>query len=417
MPLIEGFWVRNYRVLKQISLGSSFQHTTVIQDDTGLPPYELRPFTVIAGGNGAGKSTVLDVFSFLADCLNEGVESAFRKRNGFHSVISQGCDEDDPISIGIVFRACADPRPLTYVVSFEAPSGRALRVANEAILYRSNESNPTNTMLLFFQNGLKTTRHVAPWPGMRRDDLEKVKATDSRRLALPFLGEFEDFPDVCPLFQNMSRWGNQSMSLDLSAALAPPLIPRLNNEQRINRLLELIKSMEEKHRFDFPGILNEISQKLPGVDQILIERTESGRCVLRFKMEAFERPLEAHEIGRGMLLFFAHMLQLEDSIPTPLFGFDDVEEGFDHAFCRLLAERLYNHVDMIGSTQFFVTAHAPRFLDCVDPRDVWILETGLDGFTSAFRASDDLANYDPSQFTASTRWFTDYVGRSGPVGG
>lgn len=410
MPLIEGFWIRNYRMLKQVAIGSTFQQMVMVQDDTDFQPYPLQSQTFISGKSGTGKSTLLDVFAFLADCLNEGVEPAFRKRGGFHSIRSRGV-EDDPISIGILFRACADPRPLTYIVSFDAPGDRKPIVANEALLYQPDEQNPDNTMLLFFQNGVKTKRLVAPWPGMQMDDLNRVKNIDARHLALPFLGKFEEYPDVFPLHQALSRWETQAMMLDLSAALAPPSIPRTENEIRINRLLVAFLAMEEKHRFELPAMLEQIARRLPDVERITFQRTESGRLMLYFKMSFFEEPLAAHELPRGLLMLFAHQLHLEDSIPMPLFGFDSPDEGLDPRQCRLFTGLVYNHTETIGSTQFLLTTQSPYLLDDCDPRDVWILEPGNDGFASVFRASDDLAMRGITMLSTTTRWFTDIVGR------
>ncbi len=410
MPLIEGFWIRNFRVLKQVAFGSSFQRTTLFQDDLDFEPYVLNPVTAFTGRNGTGKSTALDVFAFLSECLNEGTDAAFDRRNGFQSIVSRGC-EKEAISIGIVFRACADPRPLTYIVSFETGRGRTPIVSSEALLYRSDEQNPNNTMLLFCQNGAKTTRHVAPWPGMLMEDLKKVKNTDAHTLALGVLGSYEDYPDVHPLKLFLTGWGFQSLTLDLAASLSVPSIPRNTNEQRLNRMLESIRAKEEKNRFEFTNILSQIASRLPGVEQITLDRTESGRFVLRFKLQTFEKPLEAHEVNRGLLHVFAHLLHLEDPIPSSFFGLESPEFGLDSDRCALLAERIYDHADHIGSTQFFASVHSPLFLDRLAPRDVWVLETAPDGFSTTFRASDDLAARGITSLQPGERWYSDFLGR------
>lgn len=47
---------------------------------------DLGRLTVLVGRNGAGKSNVVDVFQFLADCMVLGLESALTKRHGIDAV-------------------------------------------------------------------------------------------------------------------------------------------------------------------------------------------------------------------------------------------------------------------------------------------------------------------------------------------
>ena len=414
-PVIEGFWIRNFRTLKQIAVGSSFQQATVAMEDVAFQPYELGPFTLFVGPNGSGKSTLLDAFSLLNEVLLNGTESAFAKRGGFQSVVSQGMAEE-AITFGFEFRACADPRPLTYIVSFEGGKSRAPIISNEAILYRPDQEHPENTTLLFFQNGIKTTRHVAPWPGVRMEDLQRVKVTDAKHLALETLGRFEDYPDVFPLRQILINWTCSTMALDLSAGLNSMVIPRTKNEQRSAFLLEQIKVMEEKHHYDMQEILPHLVSHLPRVEKILLDRSESGRWLLRLKMESFDEPFEAFEVSPGLLRLFAYALLLEDPIPYPLIGLDDLDDSLDELHCRKLVSKLYHHVDDISSTQFFASAHSPYLIDQVDPNDVWVLETAPDGFATIYRAADDLAmrNVNLDEMPPETRWYTDILSRPYP---
>ena len=83
MARIEGIGIRNYRVLKDITLGKLWT-TQKVQP--------LTPLTAVIGKNGVGKSSLFDCFGFLADCLRLGVESACdaRGRAGFQRIRSLG---------------------------------------------------------------------------------------------------------------------------------------------------------------------------------------------------------------------------------------------------------------------------------------------------------------------------------------
>ena len=67
MAKIEGFRVKNFKTLKDITLGRLWKQR---QNEA------LTPMTAVIGKNGVGKSALFDSFGFLADALKLGVEEA-----------------------------------------------------------------------------------------------------------------------------------------------------------------------------------------------------------------------------------------------------------------------------------------------------------------------------------------------------
>ncbi|MCW5209684.1 AAA family ATPase [Desulfobulbus sp. US1] len=60
MPKIEGFRIKNFRSLKDVTLGRLWNKQKV---------EPLTPMTAVIGKNGVGKSTLFDAFGFLANAL------------------------------------------------------------------------------------------------------------------------------------------------------------------------------------------------------------------------------------------------------------------------------------------------------------------------------------------------------------
>ncbi|MFN5940336.1 MAG: AAA family ATPase, partial [Polaromonas sp.] len=83
MAILEGIQIKNFRALKEVTLGKT------IYESTSDP---LPRLLAVIGANGTGKSSLLDALSFLGDCLREGVESACDKqhRGGFERLRTQG---------------------------------------------------------------------------------------------------------------------------------------------------------------------------------------------------------------------------------------------------------------------------------------------------------------------------------------
>jgi AAA15 family ATPase/GTPase len=65
MTRVEGFKIKNYQVLKDITLGK-------LWNTPDAKP--LLPLIAVIGKNGTGKSTLFDAFGFIVDCLSAGVE-------------------------------------------------------------------------------------------------------------------------------------------------------------------------------------------------------------------------------------------------------------------------------------------------------------------------------------------------------
>ena len=108
MAKIEGIRIRNYRVLRDITLGRLWNMPSTAA---------LTPMTAVIGKNGVGKSSLFDAFGFLADCLKLGVEEACdeRGRNGFDRIRSQG--SDGPITFEVCYQGESPGQLITYVNS------------------------------------------------------------------------------------------------------------------------------------------------------------------------------------------------------------------------------------------------------------------------------------------------------------
>ena len=104
MAILEGFRVRNYGVLKDVTLGRLWNHGTEA----------LTPITAVIGKNGVGKSVLFDAFGFLADAFKSDVETACDDRGGFKKIRSQG--EKEPIAFDVYYREHKNVQPITYQV-------------------------------------------------------------------------------------------------------------------------------------------------------------------------------------------------------------------------------------------------------------------------------------------------------------
>jgi hypothetical protein len=58
-----------------------------------------------------------------------------------------------------------------------------------------------------------------------------------------------------------------------------------------------------------------------------------------------------------------------------------------------------------------VTTHQPYFVDALEPKEVWILEKGVNGFSVIRRASDDsvVVSMVEEELPLGGLWYSDYL--------
>ena len=95
MAKIEGFRIKNFKTLRDVTLGRLWNQQKA---------KPLTPMTAVIGKNGVGKSTLFDAFGFLADCLRSGIEEACdsRGRGGFDRIRTQG--QNDPVEFEVYYK-------------------------------------------------------------------------------------------------------------------------------------------------------------------------------------------------------------------------------------------------------------------------------------------------------------------------
>lgn len=113
---------------------------------------------------------------------------------------------------------------------------------------------------------------------------------------------------------------------------------------------------------------------------------------------------------------FAYLLLLEDPDPAPLIGIEEPENGLHHRLLEPLAIEMKEYSSQGKGSQIFVTTHAPHFVDALRPDDVWILEKGDDGFSSAIRASgvEEVRQLYNEGIPLGSLRYSDHFGRGNP---
>ncbi len=427
MAIIEGFRVRNYRVLRDVTLGKLWN----MQDTQ-----PLTPMTVVIGKNGVGKSSLFDAFGFIADCLKLGVEEACdaRGRGGFERIRSQGISE--PIAFEIYYKQDTKARPITYELVIDVDKTERPYVKKERLRQRrrgQKRGRPFSFLLLNDGAGVAwrgdqqgsqvdedqanfdlnafLNRIVSTPDEEESRETEVVELQDKRRLGIATLGALKQHPRISAFREFIEGWYLSYFTPDAARSL-----PRVGPQRHLNihgdNLSNVVQFMEREHPKRFQTILRRIAEKIPGIDKIDTEMSADRRLLLRFNDRGFEDPFYAQQMSDGTLKIFAYLLLLEDPSPPPFICIEEPENGLYHKLLETLAREFREHATgKRNAPQLFITTHQPYLVDALTPEETWILEKCEDGFSNTRRASDDetVKALVQEGLPLGGLWYSDYL--------
>jgi predicted ATPase len=408
MALIEGFRIKNYKALRDVSLGSLTWDTS---------PRKLEPLTVVIGRNGVGKSTMFDAFGFVADCLATDVETAcdLRERGGFDRLRSMGTDE--PIGFEIYYREDKNARPITYQIDIGRDRHGRPFIEREVLRqrrFRQKHGQPFPFLKL--QNGKGNVwdgeNTASSLDGDKEDNnSRRVELTDPRTLGIATLGTLKEHPRISRFRDFLKGWYLSYFTPDAARSL-PNAGPQKHLNIHGDNIGNVVQYMEREYKSRFNNVLANIAQKIPGIKSIDTAETQDKRILLRFNDGAFKDPFFAQQMSDGTLKLFAYYLLLEDPEPPPFICIEEPENGLYHKLLESLAQEFRSHATgKKNSSQLLVTTHQPYLVDALNPNEVWILEKGHDGFSTIRRAADDelVRNMVAEGLPLGGLWYSDYL--------
>ena len=471
MPIIEGFRVRNFGVLKDVTLGHLWDQRKI---------EALTPMTAVIGKNGVGKTTLFEAFGFLADALKFDVETACDKRGGFERIRSQGTT--GPIGFHVYYREHRNARPITYKVAiaedklgcpyvrqerlrqrrrgqkYGQPFSFLALVDGNGVAWKGNqdgdqidkkikdlglqinldfqtnldfqaalesvkaeESSETDVQEeyqvdkkiknLDFQTNLDFQAALESIKAEESSETEIIELDDQRKLGISTLGVLKQHPRISAFRRFIEGWYLSYFTPDAVQSL-----PSVGLQEHLNvygdNLSNVVQFMEREHPRSFQTILKKIADKIPGIEKIDTKKTEDNRLLLRFNEKGFEDPFYIQQISDGTLKVFAYLLMLEDPKPPPFLCIEEPENGLYHKLLETLATEFREHATgQKRGSQVFITTHQPYFVDALDPKEVWILEKGEDGFSKIRRASKDplVNNLVEEGLPLGGLWYSDYL--------
>jgi len=407
MAQLLGIRIENFKSLADVRLGQ-------VGYGQGLP---LPPLSCFIGPNGSGKSSLLDAFGFIADCLEEGVESACDKphRGGFARLRTQG--ESGPIRFELYYRERAQARPITF--RFAIAEQRGVPVVVEETLLQRRKGQKHGRPYAFLR--LKEGRGSA-WAGEKTEDEEGaervvVELDDVSRLGITTLGQLKEHPRIVGLRSYISNWYLSYFIPDAARQL-PPAGAQRHLDRTGSNLGNVVQYLERSHPSRFRRVLLRIAERIPGIKSIEHEASPDGRLLLRFNERGFHDPFYQGSMSDGTLKMFAYLLLLEDPEPRPFIGIEEPENGLYHKLLGQLAREFLSHAGKARNPpQLLVTTHSPHIVDALHPEQVWMMRKDDSGHTQVTRTADipTITALRDEGLPLGSLWYSNHLEE--PIGG
>ncbi len=387
IPRIESLQVRNFRALRRVDLAP------------------LAPLTTLLGANGSGKSTVFDVFAFLAECFSAGLAQALEKRGRMKELRSRG--EDGPIEITIQYREPDQPI-VTYDLAIDEEQGRPVVVRETLRWRRGSSGKPFHFLDYERGSGWAIAGDVPDKDAQRQQqDLESAET-----LAVSALGQFQNHPRVVALKRFITGWYLSYLSAS-DARGFPEAGPHPRLERTGANLANVVQYLKERHPERLGRIFEQLRRRVPRLEKIETKPLEDGRLLLQLKDAPFEKPVLARFASDGTLKLLMYLIVLHDPSPPPVIG---IEEPENYLHPRLLRELAEECRAATARSQLIVTTHSPFFVDGLRPEELWALYRDEQGFTGAARAADmpRVARFLEEGATLGELWMEGHLSAGNP---
>lgn len=371
-------------------------HSVRVRNFKNLRDVHMRDipnFAVLIGANGTGKTTFIDVFGFLRDCLSGNARTAVQKRAGFGQLVSRG-QEDDPIEIELKVELDfigRRSRLVTYSIGV-GETNRRVVVKHERLSWkRGSYGRPFNFIDFREGRGIAIVENADAFGTIvKEEDLKREEQVlDSPDiLALKALGQFKRFEAASQLRELIEGWRVSDFHIE-DARAEPDAAPAEHLDETGANLALYAQYLQAEHPNAFENLLRKMARRVPGIAEVGAEDTGDGRIALRFRDAAFDKGFLARFVSDGTIKMFAYLALLADPDPHPLLCIEEPENQLYPKLLPILAEEFAAYTEARrNKAQVFVTTHSPDFLASVPLESIYWLQKDA-GFSTIQRAADN----------------------------
>jgi predicted ATPase len=359
----------------------------------------LRPLCVLVGANGAGKTSLLDVFSLFAASAHGALRERVSRFGGLQTLLTAGGPEQ--LTLGLSMDE-AGHSPLEYSLQI-APSGASYTIESESLTQRRREQPPPfkhidsrGTDIRYFN--LEENRIVRPtW---EHNPLETSLAQVPRLFREP-----EDFR-----LRLASSTFYHALNVEPRSAVRQPQpmhpadLPGREGED----LISCLYYMRETDPPRFSAVEDTLRAAFPNFERLEFPPVAAGTLAMCWREKNFATSFYTHQLSEGTLRFLWLTALLQSPGLTAMTLIDEPEVSLHPELLSLFADLMR---EASSRTQLVVATHSDCLVRFLRPEEVVVVD--VDDIGHARLTWADQLDLD--------RWLDEYtlgeVWRMGRMGG
>lgn len=325
---------------------------------------ELRPLNVFIGGNGAGKSNLIETFRFLREIVNQNLADYTLTKGGANALLHFGRKRSATMAFRLEFGAGTTSN--AYHVELKPTDDDTFIIASETAFFHDKVSHPEKAYDL-------------PVGFSSRESQLKE---DGRKISQHVLADLDSYRVYH--FHDTSDTANVKASADLEDNRF--LRPQAEN---LAPFLYWMKAKEPDH---YRLIVDTLRQIAPFFDDFQLEpsRLNESRIRLEWRERGSDTHFNAYALSDGTLRFICLVTLLtQPNLPRTIL-LDEPELGLHPAAIALLAELLTSASER---AQILVATQSVTLVNQLEPHHVWAADR--EDNASVFRqlASEDMSQW------------------------
>jgi len=359
---------------------------------------QVKPFMVLIGANGVGKTSMLEAFSLLSASASGNLNSALSQFGGIANLLTRGKSED--VSF-LVDMTVPGHQPLEYDLRL-APRANGYSIVREILSQKRGHPEPfkhidsSDKDIRYYEideerfvrpnwahNPLETSLFQVPKMFRQPEEMRRTLATTTQYHVL----------DVGP-----------RAPVKLPQPMKPATLPGADGEDLVPYLYYLRES--DGKRFD--SIIDTLQAAFPDFEELNFPPVAAGMLAMTWKDKNFKKPIYMNELSEGMLRFLWLVSLLQSPDLSTITMIDEPEVSLHPELLSLMSDLMR---EAAKRTQLIIATHSDRFIRFLMPEEVVVMDINEDGCATATWA-DSLD---------VEKWLSEYsldeVWRMGRMGG
>ncbi|MDY6908916.1 MAG: AAA family ATPase [Thermodesulfobacteriota bacterium] len=360
---------------------------------------EIRPFMVLIGANGVGKTSFLDALSILSASASGNLNAALSQFGGVANLLTRGKSEDLSFLVDMTVPGY---EPLEYKLEIE-PKGTGYCIAKELLCQRHprfpepfKHIDSSDGDIKYYEteanrlvrpawehNPLETSLAQVPKMFRQPEELRRILATATQYHVL----------DVGP-----------RAPVKMPQPMKPATLPGHDGAD----LVPYLYYLREGDRDRYGAVLDALKTAFPDFEELNFPPVAAGMLTMTWKDKKFSKPIYMNELSEGTLRFLWLTALLQSPHLSTITMIDEPEVSLHPELLSLLADLMR---EAAKRTQLVVATHSDRFIRFLKPEEVVVMDLDDEGCASATWAdSMDIEHW-------LAEYSLDEVWRMGRMGG